>query len=191
MIRVKDDTDSIAVEFELSQIAMLAIIVGAWLFAGYPTHLGHSGDVLIGLALGACLIVIVQVIGMAIGERNCRAVESAQDAALGLSGETTRFRAVTTVLGAVLEEILFRGILQPLATAHIGAVAAIALTNIVFGLLHGGKEWRLSLFAGAVGVGLGAAYALTDSLVVVIVAHVTNNLFMELSSAPARRGRHE
>lgn len=74
------------------------------------------------------------------------------------------------VLSALGEELLFRGLLQP--------VVGLLPQALLFGLLHqmrGPSRWVWVIWAGTVGLGLGALFSLTGSLLGPIAAHALVN----------------
>lgn len=76
---------------------------------------------------------------------------------------------------AIIEELAFRGFLQP----HIG----IWLTSVVFAILHWGfvKElWAHGLHAFLISLLLGWVYVVTGSLLTTMIAHFVNNLLAGL-----------
>lgn len=100
---------------------------------------------------------------------------------------------VIGLLAGVSEELLFRGVLHVLADRYIPLVAAIILTNVLFGALHA-RTLAYAVIAGLVGCYLGAVFAMTGSLVAPIVAHalydmialdVTRRALLERGEAPA------
>lgn len=86
------------------------------------------------------------------------------------------------VLVGPAEELLFRGLVQPLLTDAVGTVAGVLLMGVLFGLYHypnvgdslldidleGAAELSLS---GAGGVFLGVLYLYTGNLLVPILGH--------------------
>lgn len=73
-------------------------------------------------------------------------------------------------LSSLGEELLFRGLLTPLL--------GVFLSALLFGLAHqmrGPSRWVWAGWAMAVGVGLGAIFALTGSLVGPLLAHAVVN----------------
>ena len=44
---------------------------------------------------------------------------------------------LATFVGPILEEVLFRGFVQPLAVQGLGPLAGVVLTSLLFGLIHG------------------------------------------------------
>ena len=77
------------------------------------------------------------------------------------------------VVAPLLEEILFRGLLQNALSKHLPVWAAIALSALVFGAMH------MDLYAMPplilMGAIFGVIYHLTGSLRVTIVLHMINN----------------
>ena len=83
---------------------------------------------------------------------------------------------------AVGEELLFRGVVQGELRRALGPAGAIAGASLLFGLLHylagtGTATERLVYVAVAalLGVGLGAMYEYTDTLVVPVAVHGAYN----------------
>jgi hypothetical protein len=78
--------------------------------------------------------------------------------------------AALALLSAIGEELLFRGLLQPL----VGLLAQA----VIFGLVHqipGRSRWVWALWASIVGLGFGTIFQLTGSLLGPIVAHAMVN----------------
>ncbi len=85
-------------------------------------------------------------------------------------GLTPRSAFIVALLSSVGEELLFRGVLQ----LWLGLWAQA----LIFGLLHylpGPSRWSWPVFASVVGLGLGAMFQLTGSLVGPIAAHCLIN----------------
>lgn len=83
--------------------------------------------------------------------------------------------ALTSVVVAIREEVLYRGIVQRLLERRWGALAGLVLSNILFVLYHcGAQPFSISgvceLFA--MGCVLGLLYAVTGSLLAPIALHV-------------------
>lgn len=80
---------------------------------------------------------------------------------------------MVTVLAAVSEELLFRGLLQNSLKQRIGARWAIAITGLVFGLIH----FQLAALPVLIimGMAFGYLYHMTGSLRVNIAMHLFNN----------------
>lgn len=90
----------------------------------------------------------------------------------GIGFRFTPLRIALMALGAgVSEELLFRGVLQPWLSGFLPVIAAIILSNIVFGLLHM-RTVLYAVIAGCLGAYLGALYLVTDNLLTPITTHM-------------------
>lgn len=77
------------------------------------------------------------------------------------------------VLAPVLEEILFRGIVQDSLTEKLGPLRGILIGTCVFGIVHIIPQQVINAFF--VGIVLGFIYYRSGSLVPVILIHMINN----------------
>lgn len=75
-----------------------------------------------------------------------------------------------SVFAGVGEELLFRGAIQGWLAQHVHDAVAIVAASVVFGLVHY-LSFTYFLLATGLGVALGTAYALTDSLALVMIWH--------------------
>jgi len=79
----------------------------------------------------------------------------------------------------LVEEILFRGILQRRFTEYLGRSGGIALASVLFGLMHSiygsGIEIIYVTFLGAV---FGVVYEVTDSIGLTAVLHGVLNIYL-------------
>jgi membrane protease YdiL (CAAX protease family) len=76
------------------------------------------------------------------------------------------------------EELLFRGAMLPALRAHYGAVAAVAITSVAFGLLHVPWSRRMlpwTLMATAMGVVFALLYLVTGEVLAPVMAHAVVN----------------
>ncbi len=95
---------------------------------------------------------------------------------LELSGLELALAAVCAVLVVpLLEEVIFRGFIQPLLVQHFGGRGGIVLTSVVFGGLHGVSAF-LPIFG--LSVVIGAAMLRTQRLTAPWVVHATHNGLM-------------
>ena len=80
---------------------------------------------------------------------------------------------------AVVEELLFRVLLQPQLINRSGAVAGILITSVIFGAMHAGyaNVYEL-LFAFGAGVVLGVAFYKTRDLALVVTIQAVNNIVL-------------
>jgi uncharacterized protein len=103
------------------------------------------------------------------------------------------FWPVMVFVASPFEELLFRGFLIWFFASLVGLWGAVLLSSALFGLAHAYQGWRGILRTGLIGLGFGTAYALTQSLWWLMVAHIVLNLYggllaaklMRLSPAPA------
>ncbi|MBP2380582.1 CPBP family intramembrane glutamic endopeptidase [Brachybacterium sacelli] len=131
---------------------------------------GKLAELALGLVIGAALISLsVGLIALLGGYRVTGFAPSPQllvPLALGIGA-------------GFIEEILFRGILLRLLDAWLGSWAALAITSLLFGLIHLTNDGASVLTAlGLVieaGVLLGAAYLLTRRLWLAIGVHIAWN----------------
>ncbi|MCC8034370.1 MAG: CPBP family intramembrane metalloprotease [Rikenellaceae bacterium] len=79
----------------------------------------------------------------------------------------------TIVMAPLLEEILFRGILQQNLTGGFGKLKGILMASAVFGLIHMIPQQAINAFF--IGIILGYLYVRSGSLVTPIIIHALNN----------------
>lgn len=101
--------------------------------------------------------------------------------------------AVTSVVVALKEEFLYRGVLQNLLQERLSLLWAVVVSNVVFTLYHYGAQpftaWTLAEIFAA-GCFLGLFYAVTGSLTLVVVIHALNDAiwsFTPILEAPLPR----
>lgn len=80
---------------------------------------------------------------------------------------------MTVVLAPVMEETLFRGIIQGSIYRRDGAVKSILLSALLFGVFHIIPQQVINAFL--IGIILGYIYFRTGSLLTVIILHALNN----------------
>jgi membrane protease YdiL (CAAX protease family) len=80
---------------------------------------------------------------------------------------------------ALVEELLFRVLLQPQFTERSGAVVGILITSVLFGAMHVGyaNVYEL-LFATAAGVVFGVAFYKTKNLPFVVTMHAVDDILL-------------
>lgn len=80
--------------------------------------------------------------------------------------------------GPVIEEVWFRGLLQPVLTSASGVFPGILITSIVFAAMHlaqYGWAWQSGVVLTAVAFGLGVIRHITGSTRASSVAHIAYN----------------
>ena len=90
-----------------------------------------------------------------------------------LGGVELAGTAVLAVLvGPLLEELVFRGFLQPLAVRELGGPLGVLITSVVFAALHGRAAFLPILALSAL---LGYLMLRTQRLAAPFAAHALNN----------------
>ena len=92
-----------------------------------------------------------------------------------LAGSVLLLGVVFSIGNALIEEIIFRGILFDAAASQWGAWPAVAITTLLFGLahLHGYPPGNVGTVLAAVfGYGLGALRVYTGGLGLAVIAHI-------------------
>ncbi|MBQ0834195.1 MAG: CPBP family intramembrane metalloprotease [Marinobacter sp.] len=75
-----------------------------------------------------------------------------------------------SVFAGVGEELLFRGAVQGWLAVHTGPITAVLVASVLFGLVHY-ASFTYFVIATGLGLVLGLAYAMTDSLLMVMIWH--------------------
>lgn len=147
------------------------------------------------LGAGAAVLITLLTNGLASRVRALRELEIEFRRVLGSLGKGQILRLAA--LSGATEEVVFRGVLQPLFAEPeflgLGDFKAVAATSLVFGALHFLPHkvfvpW--TLFAFFIGILSGALYAWRDSLVAPTALHVVlNALNLHLISSGRRLAR--
>ena len=138
-----------------------------------PLPLGELAAWSIGLTLGALAIILVfRQLAEWTGMEESRLLRD-------LMPRTRQEKAVFAVLSlaaGVCEEVAYRGYAMTALSPLLGSVGALALTSIVFGVLHGYQGWvgtvRTALMGGLLGWGFLAAGSIWPP----IIAHTAIDL---------------
>jgi uncharacterized protein len=129
-------------------------------------------DLLLGGLFGAVLFSIVVLELWALGSYHVVAIHSGQY--LGVA-------AVLLLADAVFEEVLFRGVVFRLVEEWAGTWIALAVSAVIFGVVHAanpGATWISTLaIAVEAGVLLAAAFVVTRNLWLPIGLHFAWNFF--------------
>jgi len=160
------------------------LLAGAW-FTEIPiAAFGVSAPVVspetvgVGIALGGGLYVANEF-GATVGERlGVGADEGLREAlAPGSLGGWAVLLFVVLPIIAGFEELLFRGVLVGVFAAGFGLSPWLlaALSSVAFALGHGAQGPAGVVVTGVLGFVLAAAFVLTGSLLVVVVAHYLVN----------------
>lgn len=91
------------------------------------------------------------------------------------SSYSTAVLVLLSVLAGVGEELLFRGAVQGWLMAHTGPVTALLAASVVFGLVHY-VSFTYFLVATGLGLILGLAYLVSESLLLVMIWHAVYDM---------------
>jgi len=93
--------------------------------------------------------------------------------------ELIRLSIVIIFFVALVEELLFRVLLQPQFIERSGAVVGILITSVLFGALHAiyGNVYELLFTIGA-GVVFGVAFYKTKNLLFVVTMHAVDDILL-------------
>jgi len=140
----------------------------------YRIYLPHSTIMLWGILLAVAMSVVVEPLTEAMPSRYYEMV-------LKTVGTGTWAILTTVVAAPILEEILFRGIVQDVITRRWGGLTGIFFGALIFGLIHIIPQQMVAAFA--VGLVLGYVYMRTRSLLAVVIIHAINNILSYLMMA--------
>ena len=181
---------------QLSTIALLAnvavsqgtfgllLLAGAWFTQiplaafGVSTPLVSVSTLGVGVALGVALYAANEA-GASVGERLGIGADEGLREALApesLGGWVVLLFLVLPII-AGFEELLFRGVLVGVFSAGFGVSPWLLVlgSSVAFALGHGAQGPAGVVVTGVLGFVLAAAFVLTGSLVVVVVAHYLVN----------------
>jgi membrane protease YdiL (CAAX protease family) len=140
------------------------------------------------LVAGVLTAIAVSLIGVLI---QVPMTENPMTKLLRDSGAVLLIAVFGITVGPLVEELLFRGFLQPLLARDIGAPAAIVAANIPFGILHYweyGNSWRHVVVIMVAGIAFGCMRQKTGSTRASTLMHAAYNglFFYALFGAKAR-----
>lgn len=79
----------------------------------------------------------------------------------------------------LVEELLYRGLLQRTLARHVGLLPALIIANLLFGMMHSAYGEPLELlFAALLGLFYGLVYEFTDNMPLITLLHGTLNTFL-------------
>lgn len=98
---------------------------------------------------------------------------------------------IAVTAGPWMEELLFRGFLQPLLSRSLGLVSGVVLTGLLFGLLHAPEyqyAWQYAAAVVLAGIAFGAIRAWSASTIASTLMHGAFNLVM--FAGMVAKGKH-
>lgn len=165
-------------------ITALWLLGGAsWLVGtrvGGPAGLGLVGLPLAALAMWSVGMTVVGLLVIAVFRRASVAAGVKDTPLLRQLLPRTREEkgvfALLSLAAGVSEELAYRGYAIPVLASLVGTPAAVAVTSIVFGILHGYQGLLGTLRTAVMGALLAWAFLASGSLWPAIVAHVAIDL---------------
>ena len=161
-------------------VLVVAVVLAdvPWTAVGLGAGQVTGGLLLVGVVLGVTLYAVNEVGGSLADAAGLGRSETLRE----LMAPTSR-RGWVVLLGGVLpivavfEELLFRGVLVGALSVGFGVSPwlLVVASSILFGLGHGAQGRLGVLVTGALGAVLAAAFVLSGSLLVVVVAHYLVN----------------
>jgi membrane protease YdiL (CAAX protease family) len=143
-----------------------AVLAAYWLQGRFVEHRprrelapGRAGELVLGAASGIGLVLLIVLVLWGAGAYRVIAWRGPAD----LAGPT-----LMAIGAGLMEELLVRGFVLGLVERWAGSLVALAVTAILFGLLHfdnsGAGLWPVTALALGSGLALGAAYLATGRL---------------------------
>jgi membrane protease YdiL (CAAX protease family) len=172
----------------LSLVSFLSVLIAnavcarwlerrSFLSTGFQLHKGWFKDFALGSALGAATLTIAVGIAAAAGATTFT-VNSSNFAALA---QWFIFLFIFFLMAAANEEALVRGFAFQALEHNLGAVVAVSITSLIFGILHLQND-DVTVFSTfntvLAGVWLGIAYLMTRSLWLATALHFSWNFVM-------------
>ena len=154
----------------------IASSVGAILFARYNRYATIDKTMFTTSKIRILVPALVAMAGMQVLMSYLTEVLDWYDLSLAVIASIvkTPFGFATVVLvGPVLEEVIFRGVIQSNARARNSGTVAIVISSAIFAVCHINPAQLIPTFA--FGLLLGWAYEITGSLTVSSLMHILNN----------------
>lgn len=137
------------------------------------------GDEISGKIVRACVLIgiggnfwVSTIVTTAFSEKQIEAYDAASGA-LDVSSSFVMLLAVA-VLGPILEEIIFRGIILSRLSGVMKTEIAVVVQAVLFGIMHGNLIWIS--YAAFMGIILGYVKVRTNSLEASTIAHMSYNI---------------
>ncbi|HJQ25893.1 MAG TPA: type II CAAX endopeptidase family protein [Blastocatellia bacterium] len=143
---------------------------------GFKLHRGWWKDFLLGSLIGGAALALAVGLEAAAGAVHFTVQTTGKELVFGFG-----YLLIFFVIAAAVEELMFRGFALQALLHNLGAVPAVAITAVLFGLAHINND-NVSAFAVfntiLAGVWLGTAYVRTRSLWLPTALHYAWNFVM-------------
>ncbi len=128
---------------------------------------------------GWLLTIIVISTGVVIGMAEFSLIGQVITVEASTTGQLVLFGSILILGTGVVEEVVFRGVLQTAAMAALGTTGGIVLVSVLFAVMHTGHGSILNVwFIFGVSLYFGYVRYVTGSLLAVIAAHSVANLVL-------------
>lgn len=127
------------------------------------------------VVLGVALAALVIVLGNLLGIPN---TETPFDKLLTDAASRIGIAVFGVTLGPIIEELLFRGFLQPVMVDSLGVLPGILVTSVLFGALHleqNADIWQSGVLITVVGFVLGVVRHVSGSTRASAITHISYN----------------
>lgn len=146
-----------------------------WRHARYNVLFVIAGGVLLAFAISALAFVL-----------RTPKINSEIEKLLESKASLVLFGSMAITLAPFIEELFFRGFLQPLFSRTFGVIFGILITAILFGSLHAPEyawAWQYALAVTLVGAVLGWVRASTGSIIPGTIMHASYNAVFVVAAA--------
>ncbi len=173
------------------QLGFLAVALGYLRFRDVPIRIAVPTRSDLGYIIGGTVIALAVALGLSYLLSVLEVLPDAviEDIALVDPTFLLALAALSVILVAPAEELLFRGVIQGRLRTRLGPVPAIAGASLLFGAMHLANYTGsvLPIIAGAlliavVGSIFGIVYERTDNLSVPIAVHAIYNVLLLVAS---------
>ena len=106
--------------------------------------------------------------------------ESFKDILPVTKNEMLIFTLIVSVSAGICEELLFRAYLYTFLDSHIGMVAAIFLSSVIFGLWHIYLGWQEVIRTSVMGALFCGIYIFTGNIILPILVHIFVDVYSGL-----------
>lgn len=142
------------------------------------TLLPGLGPTLGGVVIGLGAAVPVEILSIVMFRKSGRTRGLADEIAAVIGPVGTPDIFLVALASGFSEEIVFRGLIQPLVSLGLGAAGGLLVASIAFGLMHIPPKRRYAgwmVFAGVMGFYLGLLYLWTGNIIAPAITHVAVN----------------
>lgn len=179
------DESALVTEYRLTLVWLAGLLVAtlvAWFAAerdmaalGFaPLRITDDNGWVLGIAGGAAAGLLIRPILALANRRVATALARQFEKLAPFLPKTNRQLAwglLVSIAAGIAEEVAYRGYLQPYFATWLPEWGAIAAASVLFGFAHLYQGWSGVLLTTFLGVGLGAIYAATGSLLLPILLH--------------------